>query len=257
MSYILSDFDLINPGRIIITGATGGTGRAIATILASSGLDLVLCARKANPDFEIWVSELETRFGVKISINYFDFEIEEVVAENAKSIVSQQDIAGLVNCAGSPFGAKITMTRIQDLKKIFNVNFFNQVLFTQYVFRKMISQNRGSIVNIASKSGVDPNPGTLAYGASKAALIHFTKVLAAEASQYNIRVNCINPGAIETNMLEQMEQRAKQKLIQSSGMGRAAKPSEIGDVVTFLLSNHSSYISGQIINVDGGIQNEP
>jgi 3-oxoacyl-[acyl-carrier protein] reductase len=252
MAFDRADFSMISPGRVVVTGASGGIGRATAEKLSNSGLDLILCVKKIDPHMVHWVNSLQEQTSTQISLVEFDFQQEEQVKDQGKYIASEYEISGLVNCAGVGFGAKILMTRVVEAKRIFDINFFNQVIFTQYIVKKMVSQGRGSVVNIASKSAVESHAGTFAYGGSKASLIHFSRVLAGEVSDKGVRINVISPGAVQTKMLDEMEPRAKQKLIASSGMKRPAAPQEIGNVVLFLLSNFSSYISGQSINVDGG-----
>jgi 3-oxoacyl-[acyl-carrier protein] reductase len=116
----------------------------------------------------------------------------------------------------------------------------------------MIRKGRGKIVNIASISGLDAKPGNVAYGASKAALIAFTRTLSAEMSSYGINVNCIASGLIETKMATMMEGKALKLMIEESGAGRLAKPKEISNIVLFLSSDQSDFINGQTLRVDGG-----
>jgi 3-oxoacyl-[acyl-carrier protein] reductase len=144
------------------------------------------------------------------------------------------------------------MTKIEDLKTILDVNFTHQVLFTQQILRTMCSRKRGSIVNIASMSALNADAGTLAYGASKAALIHFTRVAAAESGKFGVRVNAVSPGAIETEMLNLMDDVALEKLRARSALMRFGKPEEVASAVLFLISDESSYISGEIMKINGG-----
>jgi len=236
----------------VITGANGGIGRSTAIELAAKGMNLVLCTRQNNSEWEYWANELSSKYGIEVKCFQFDFANEDAVRDIAREINRDNRIDYLVNCAGMPFGATVLMTRLDDLQRVLDVNFVNQVLFTQYFVKKMYSQKFGVIVNIASMSGLGAEIGTLAYGASKAALIHFTKVLASESGKYGVRANAICPGVIQTNMLASMDPRALQEQVAHSAEGRIGLPHEVAQTVEFLISDSSSYISGQSINVNGG-----
>jgi 3-oxoacyl-[acyl-carrier protein] reductase len=237
---------------VVVTGGNGGIGRAIAKHLAEQGLSLVLCTRDKNDLFANWASELAEAHNVRIDLMEFDFRNSIDVKAASMSLVKNYKVAGLVNCAGMPFGATILMTKIEDLREIIEVNFINQVLFTQYILKGMCSNKKGSIVNIASMSGINADAGTLAYGSSKAALIFFTKVAAAESGKYGVRVNAVCPGAIDTEMLRQMNEVALDRLKLRSAMGRVGTPVEVATTVGFLLSDASSYISGEVLQINGG-----
>jgi 3-oxoacyl-[acyl-carrier protein] reductase len=117
----------------------------------------------------------------------------------------------------------------------------------------MIRKGSGKIINISSISGLDAKPGNVAYGASKAAMIAFTRTLSAELSSHGIKVNCIAPGLIETKMATLMEDKALKLMIEESGVGRLAKPMEISNIALFLSSGQSDFINGQTLRVDGGL----
>ena len=144
------------------------------------------------------------------------------------------------------------MTPIRRIREIFDINFFAALEVTQRVLKQMTRQKFGAIVNIASISGQDLKAGNCAYGASKAALIAWTRTLAAEAAAFGIRVNAVAPGLTDTRMAEQMEQRAGADMVARSAMKRKAKPEEIADVICYLLSDESSFINGETIRADGG-----
>jgi 3-oxoacyl-[acyl-carrier protein] reductase len=220
--------------------------------LARHGYSLILCTRANNADFTSWATDLQTDYGIDVQFVHFDFSKAQDVKEASISIAKKYKISSLVNCAGIPFGATILMTKIEDLKTILDVNFTHQVLFTQQILRTMCSRKRGSIVNIASMSALNADAGTLAYGASKAALIHFTRVAAAESGKFGVRVNAVSPGAIETEMLNLMDDVALEKLRARSALMRFGKPEEVASAVLFLISDESSYISGEIMKINGG-----
>jgi 3-oxoacyl-[acyl-carrier protein] reductase len=147
------------------------------------------------------------------------------------------------------------MTSIKKFKEIFEVNFFSQALFTQYVLKAMIKNKKGSIVNISSTSGMDSNFGRSAYSASKAAMISQSKTLSKELGQYNIRVNTIAPGLTDTEMMQNNTPKEVIKdVLENLSLKRLADPKEIANAALFLSSDLSSYITGQTIRVDGGMK---
>ena len=139
------------------------------------------------------------------------------------------------------------------MKKVFEVNFFALTLLTQYISRLMIRQNSGSIVNIASIAGIDGDPAQYEYAASKAAVIGGTKKLARELAPNNIRVNAIAPGMIQTEMGAHIEEDLRDEILAKVMMKRMGRPEEIANTITFIASDMASYITGQVIRVDGGI----
>ncbi len=249
---IKSDQLDVVPEFVVITGANGGIGKSISKHLARHGYSLILCAREKNEDLTFWASHLENSYGVRVQLFYFDFSNAQDVKEISVAIAREYSVSSLVNCAGMPYGATTLMTKIEDLKTVLDVNFTHQVLFTQQILKSMYARKKGSIVNIASMSGLNADAGTLAYGASKAALIHFTKVAAAESGRFGVRVNAVCPGAIETEMLNLMDSVSLEKLSTRSALMRLGKPEEVAAAVLFLISEASSYISGEILKINGG-----
>ncbi|MEG1290263.1 MAG: SDR family oxidoreductase, partial [Bacteroidales bacterium] len=150
-------------------------------------------------------------------------------------------------------GGFLSMTNISVVKNIFQINYFAQVLITQYVSKLMSRARRGAIVNISSIMGIDAMAGGTAYGASKAAGILFTKSLAKELAPFNIRVNAIAPNLIRTDMAMQMEEKSYQSMIEMSALKRSGTPEEVAKTILFLVSEDASYITGQVIRIDGGI----
>ena len=145
------------------------------------------------------------------------------------------------------------MTSMAEMRKVFEVNVFGQLLFTQSMVRKMTRQKSGSIIHISSTAALIADPGTLVYGSSKAAFARTAQSLATELGAFNIRVNAIAPGVTRTDMFEQMAESAHTNLINRSALKRAAEPQDIANTALFLASDLSSFITGQTIRVDGGI----
>jgi 3-oxoacyl-[acyl-carrier protein] reductase len=158
-----------------------------------------------------------------------------------------------LNIAGMTEDSLFPMTTMPSMKKVFEINFFSQMLISQYVSKLMIRQKSGAIINVASITALDGNPGQISYGSSKAALIGATKTLASELAEHNIRVNAVAPGVIKTDMTSALSESALQKLASRIPMGRLGLPCEVAGVLLFLASDHSSYVTGQTIRIDGGI----
>ena len=145
------------------------------------------------------------------------------------------------------------MTSIDKVKRVFDVNFFGATILTQYIARLMMRQNSGSIVNVASIAGIDGTPAQYEYAASKAAMIGGTKNLAREFAASNVRVNAVAPGMIDTEMGAQIGTELKEQMLSKIIMNRMGKPEEIANVIAFLASDLSSFMTGQVVRVDGGI----
>jgi 3-oxoacyl-[acyl-carrier protein] reductase len=250
---ILKSNNLLLGKRALITGATGDLGRSIAEVFAENGADLVLCLRSKSTDFDNFCESLTTKFGTNIRVEYLDLA-DQVSISNLVSKLGGENVQidVLVNNAGIPFGATTLMTKASDLIRVFQVNYFSQVSLTQGIVKLMVRRKQGVVINVSSVSGIRTDPGTLAYGGSKAALIHSTKVMAAEFAIYGVRVNAIAPEMIETQMLQEMSPSARENAIDRSNFDRPALPVEIAKIGLFLASEMSNHLSGEIISNSGG-----
>lgn len=246
-------FPLANK-TVVVTGANRGIGLAILKSLSVNGANIIACARNESKEFSGIIAHLSSSNSIIIKPIYFDMENSADVKEAGYQIARMDcNIDALINNAGIASGGFFQMTSIDEMRKIFEVNFFSQILFSQIMSRKMIRNKAGSIINIASNAGLLGGQGMLAYGSSKAALILATKVMASELGKFNIRVNAIAPTVTKTDMYDQMEGKARERLISTSALGRPANPDEVANTALFLASDLSSYINGQIICMDGGI----
>lgn len=246
---------MLKDKNTIVTGSNRGIGKAILSIFAQNGANVWACARCKTNQFEDECSELSNKYRVKVTPIYFDLHDTEQIKLGIKSIISEKrNIDILVNNAGS-IGRKLLfqMTSIEDIKKVFEVNFFSQALITQLISRAMSKQKSGSIINIASIAGIDGDPAEFEYVASKAAIIGATKKLAIELGKQGIRVNAIAPGLTDTDMSSQMDEDLLHNIINKTIMKRLGRPDEIAKAVLFLASDMSSFITGQILRVDGGM----
>lgn len=245
---------LLQHKTAIITGCNRGIGKAVLEIFAENGADIFACIRKESDEFSDVTARLAEKTGVSITPVYFDFAESEQVKAGIKTIISsKKKIDVLVNNAGVASGSFFQMTSLQDLKQVFEINFFSQILFTQGISRYMSRFKTGSIINIASTAGLIGDAGMTSYGSSKAALMLATKTMATELGEMNIRVNAIAPSITKTDMFDQMEEKARNKLIESSALKRPAEAVEVANVALFLASHLSSFITGQVLRVDGGL----
>lgn len=238
----------------IVTGARIGIGRATVEKMATMGINIWACASKPNDEFEKDMEQLAEKNNVWIKPIYFNLENEEEVKQTIKNIIQEkQSIDILVNNAGMPHGALLQMTSMKDLKKVFEINFFSQILIMQMISKVMMRQKKGSIINMASVAGLDGDAGYTAYGSSKAALAFATKVASSELAPHGVRVNAIAPGLIETKMGMEMDDSYKSMMVDGADLKRMGKPEEIANTIAFLASDEASFITGQVIRVDGGL----
>jgi 3-oxoacyl-[acyl-carrier protein] reductase len=244
---------LLKGKTAVITGASRGIGAAVLELFAKNGANIIACYRFENHECEVHLQHIAAQNNIDVITYHFDFSNEAAVKNTGKEIIAGKRCDILINCAGIAHGALFQMSAVSDIRRVFEINYFNQIFFTQSIVKIMTRQKSGSIVNVASASGIDGRAGNVAYGASKAALILATKTLANELAPHGIRVNALAPGIIETDMLSQMEDKAREQLISSNAMCRAGKPAEVAQAALFLASDMSSYITGQLIRVDGGL----
>lgn len=238
---------------ILITGCNKGIGYEIAKLFASNGALVYANARK-NGSLNDLVAELPNEFSENIIPVYFDVnDSDKLKLVFLRIIKENKRLDCLVNNAGIMKDALIGMVTKELMLELFETNVFAAMDLTQYAVRLMRRKNYGSIINISSIAGISGNVGQIAYSASKGAVNSMTKTAAKELAKYNIRVNAIAPGVIETDLISGIDQD-KLNLIKSKiGMGKLGKPSDVANLALFLASDLSSYITGQIICVDGSM----
>lgn len=240
---------------ICITGADGGIGREITKKFAAEGATLILTSIADTPAFADFVNELKSEYKVEVYPFCFDLSDEEAIKEGLKAIKALKlKIDVLINNAGMPHLAILPFTKMSDVKKVFQVNYFAQLQITQSLLGIIVKDGSGCILNAASIAGIDGDPGNAVYGATKASMILFTKVLSKELAPQGIRVNAVAPGLTSTPFADAMGDKAKASMEQISSMGRLATPKEIANTYFFLASEEASFINGQVIRVDGGVR---
>lgn len=240
---------------VCITGADGGIGREITKKFATEGATLILTSIAQSEAFDSFIAELKNEYKVEVYSFYFDLSDEETIKNAIKEIKALKlKINVLINNAGMPHLAIVPFTKMADVKKVFQVNYFAQFQITQGLLGSMVKDGSGVILNAASIAGIDGDPGNAVYGATKASMILFTKVLSKELAPQGIRVNAVAPGLTKTPFADAMGDKAKASMEQISSMGRLATPKEIANTYYFLASDEASFINGQVIRVDGGVK---
>ena len=238
----------------LITGATRGIGKEVAIQLAKQGYNIVAnCRNKEEDDLDGMKKEIES-FGVKIiflEANVADFEECDKMVKEAIEEFGRIDV--LVNNAGITKDGLIMRMKKEDFESVIDVNLVGTFNVTRNVIPHMIKQKSGRIISLASVVGVCGNAGQTNYSASKAGIIGFTKSLAKEVASRNILVNAVAPGFIATNMTEVLSDSVKENINAQIPLKRMGKPEEVAKVIKFLASDDSSYVTGQVINIDGGM----
>lgn len=247
---------MVSGKNIVVTGCLQGIGRETLRVLAENGANVFACAYKQTDEFEQFCYELSEKNSVSIWPVYFDMMDNNSIKEAAKTIQSQKvEIHGLVNIAGINKDAFFNMVTYQDMLDTFQVNFFSQIIFSQFVVKLMQRKKTvGSIAFTSSITAFDGNEAQLSYGASKAALIGAMKTMALELGKTGIRVNAVAPGVIKTPMTEALDQSVIDKKVKTMDMPRMGTAEEVANTFMFLMSDLSTHISGEVIRVDGGIR---
>lgn len=236
----------------LVTGAAQGIGKSIALLLARNGADLVVSdvnlekAEETSREIEAMGSKA---MAIKVDVSRWE-EVEKMV-ESILEKFGKIDI--LINNAGITRDKLILRMTEEDWDAVLNVNLKGTFNCTKAVVRHMAKQRSGKIVSIASVVGEMGNAGQANYSASKAGVIGLTKTIAREFAQRGINVNAIAPGYIETPMTEILPEKVKEELKRLIPMERLGKPEDVAEAVLFLVSEESNYITGQVLNVNGGI----
>lgn len=237
----------------LITGCNRGLGLAILRKFATEGFNIIACIRKENAEFTALCKDLETANEISITPVYFELT-DPTQIENGMSQIEGMDIEidVLVNNAGINVMKPLLYTEYEELQQSFQINYFAPVMITKAIAGIMMRQGHGSIINITSMGSLGHQPGGAIYDASKAALNQLTVTAAQELAPLGIRVNAVACGPINTDMFATMPEKVQKKLTKATAMGRAAEADEITNFIYALSSDLSSYVTGQVIRVDGG-----
>lgn len=237
----------------IVTGGTRGIGRAVVLELLKEGAKVVFTYTKSQSQAQDLTEEIKRSGykGVGFKADVRDFGSAKELVKRTKFFFGGLDI--LVNNAGIIRDKPLMLMEEEDWRKVIDTNLTGVFNVTRAVIITFMKQRSGNIVNIASVSGIIGMVGQVNYASSKAGVIGFTKSLAKEVALYNIRVNAVAPGFIETGILANLKEKYKSELLKFIPLGRFGKSEEVAKVVTFLLSDETNYITGQVIRIDGGL----
>lgn len=238
---------------VIISGATRGIGRAIAFELAGEGAHISFNYLKSDNEAMALEKEIKD-LGVNAKsykVDIKDYNAVKSWVDDTKELFGGIDI--VVNNAGIIKDKALALMEPYDWQEVINTNLDGTFNLTRAAIVTLIKQKSGVIINIASVSGIVGIPRQTNYSASKAGIIGFTKSLAKEVAPYNIRVNAVAPGFIETDMLNDLKDEYKQRILKQIPLMRLGRPAEIAKAVKFLVSDDAGYITGHTVVIDGGI----
>lgn len=237
----------------IITGGTRGIGKQIALTFAKEGYNIAINYRTENEDLKNTKKEIEEN-----NVKCFTFQGDVTNFKDCEQFVKQiveefGNIDVLVNNAGITRDTLLMRMKEEDFKQVIDTNLIGTFNVTKNVISYMMKARSGRIINISSVVGISGNAGQTNYSASKAGIIGFTKSLAKEVASRNITVNAVAPGFIETQMTAVLKEDIKEDIAKKIPLKRMGTPQDVANVVKFLASSDSSYITGQVINIDGGM----
>ena len=246
---------MLKDKNIVITGSNRGIGLAVLEACVENGANVFACMRSQSEELEKKLQVLSEKYNVEIYPVYFDLGEERMIKKGASEILKYKvPISGIVNNAGI-IGTKslFLMTSMEDIRRTFDINFFGHVFLTQRLLKNMIRNKCGSIVNISSAASLDGDPAQFEYVTSKAAMIGAARKWANELGGYGIRANAVAPGVTGTDMVSEMKTELLADTVRNTALHRMGQPDEIAKTVVYLLSDYSSYMTGQVVRVDGGL----
>ena len=237
----------------LITGGTRGIGKEIAYTLAEENYDIIINYRTENEELMKLKKEIEQKRDrcLLLKGDVSNFEDCKKLVEEAINRMNHIDV--LVNNAGITKDMLLMRMKPEDFNEVINVNLIGTFNMTKNVINYMMKERKGRIINVSSVVGISGNAGQTNYAASKAGIIGFTKSLAKEVASRNILVNAIAPGFIQTDMTNILKENVKDEIAKTIPLKRMGTVEDVANVVKFLASKDSSYITGQVINIDGGM----
>ncbi|ORI21289.1 3-oxoacyl-[acyl-carrier-protein] reductase [Rhodococcus sp. 1168] len=244
---------MLSKRKALVTGASRGIGRAIAVELAAQDYDIALCYRHESEAVTETLRQLEK---FEAAVHHAPCDVSDGGAAEAfidESIDALGEMDTLVNCAGIVKDRPLALMSSSEWHDVIDTNLTGTFNFCRPLSYRFMKNRSGSIVNVSSIAGVYGNVGQTNYAASKAGIHGFSRSLAKEVARYGVRVNVVAPGFVETDMTGDLSEKARKKAQDSIPLRRFGTAEDIAEVVTFLVSDKASYITGQVLQVDGGM----
>ena len=240
---------------VLITGANRGIGFELLKHFSNLKCNIICCTRETNDEFLKKIDEIKLKNKVKIDNYILDLANFESIKSSFKKISSEQTkIDILINNAGILYNALFLMRTLPQIENTYKINVISQIYLTQLVAKKMMTKKTGNIIFFSSSSARENNFGRSLYSSSKSAIESLTKSLSKELGAYNIRVNAIAPGPVNTEMFEKNTNEENiNKILKRTALKKIATTSDIANLASFLASNTSSHINGEIISINGGL----
>ena len=239
--------------NIILTGANRGIGLAILKVFAENHGNVWCLVRSMNDEFLSTLKKLEEQYSVRLDAISCDLSDESSIKEAFRLIsTSGEKVDILINNAAQNHRGAFLMTSLSDMRKLYQTNYFAPLQLMQLSAKQMIRNRAGVIINIGSASGFEHNTGNFSYAATKASLMWATQTLSRELAPYGIRVNGVAPGVTDTEINRGNETVLEESVLTRMNIKRYGSPEEIASAVLFLATEQSSFVSGQILRVDGG-----
>ena len=239
--------------KILVTGGARGIGKGVVDLLAGKDYKVTFLYNGSKDAAQELVSQWKEK-GKDVSAYQCDVKDYEKVNTTVKTILEERgDIDGLVNNSGVTRDSSLFLMKSEQWDEVIHTNLFGVFNVTKSLIAYFIKRKKGAIVSVASIAGITGIPGQTNYCASKSGIIGFTRSLAMETAKYGVRVNAVAPGYIKTDMTAAINEKVKEKMYSLIPMGREGTVEEVASVVEVLLSDASSYITGQVISIDGGI----
>jgi 3-oxoacyl-[acyl-carrier protein] reductase len=237
----------------VVTGGTKGIGRSVVLALCREGADCAFTYAKDSRMAGSLAQEVKDlgRRAAPFQLDVRDFEGTKLFIEEVKKTFGRLDI--LVNNAGITRDKSLMMMNKEDWADVIDTDLTGVFNTTRACIITFLKQKSGNIVNVSSVSGIHPLPGQVNYAAAKAGVIGFTKSLAKEVAPYNVRVNAVAPGFIDTDMTAGFSEKFREKAMKMIPLDRFGTPDEVAQAVVFLLSDRSRYITGEVLQIDGGL----
>ena len=237
----------------VVTGCMQGIGMKTMEVFAQEGANVWAFCYQPTEELEAKIKALQNECGVWIKPVYFDMADEEATKNALKQVMADKlTVDILANIAGITHNALFHMTSMSDFHRVFQIDFFAQMQITQFITKLMLRNRKGSVIFVSSDAAITGNAGQIAYSAAKGALISAMKTLSAELANNGIRVNVIAPGVIDTAMTQALTDEQREKLLVTADIKHLGKPEDIANALAFLGSDYSTYITGQILRVNGG-----